>query len=77
MKGDVLRFVTFNEVLRFVSCGVVEIAFEPHVGNNFLQDDATNAPGFRVPGNVVASFECLGHTETACASGMHLAITAG
>ena len=36
MNCDVLRFVTFYEVLGFVSRGVVNIAFEPHIRNNFL-----------------------------------------
>jgi hypothetical protein len=61
MNCDVLRFVTFDEVLGFVSRGVVDIAFEPHIGDNFLSDDATNSPRFRVPLNVVATFERLGH----------------
>jgi len=36
MNCDVHRFVTFDEVLGFVSRSVVDIAFEPHIGNNFL-----------------------------------------
>ena len=36
MNCDVLRFVTLDEVLGFVSRGVVNIAFEPHIGNNLL-----------------------------------------
>ena len=60
MNCNVLRFVAFDEVLRLVSRGVVDIAFEPYVGNNFLQNDATNSPRFRVPFNVVAAFESLG-----------------
>jgi hypothetical protein len=77
MNCDVFRFVTFDEVLGFVSRGVVNIAFEAHIGNNFLYDDATNSPRFRVPLNVVATFECLDHPTKACSSGVHLASAAG
>ena len=35
MNSDVLRFVTFDEVLGFISRGVVDIAFERYIGNNF------------------------------------------
>jgi hypothetical protein len=57
----VLCFVTLDEVLRFISRGVVDIAFERHIGNYFLYDDATNSTRLRVPLNVVASFESLDH----------------
>jgi len=61
---DVFRFVTFNEVLGVVARRMVDMAFEPHIGNNFLEDDHTNSPRFRVPRNVVASFERLGHHKS-------------
>jgi hypothetical protein len=70
---DVLRFVTFDEVLGFVTRSVVDIAFETHIGNNFLYDVATNSPRFRVPLNVVARLNVVAITAKACASGVHLA----
>jgi hypothetical protein len=36
MNCDVLRFVTLDEELGFVSRSMVNIAFEPHIGNNLL-----------------------------------------
>ena len=35
---------TFNEVLGVVSRRLVDMAFEPHIGNNFLEDHPTNSP---------------------------------
>ena len=46
MNCDVLGFVTFDEILGFVLRGVADIAFELHIGSNFLQDDPTNSPRF-------------------------------
>ena len=39
-----IGLVTLNEVLRFFSRSVVHIAFDPYVGDNFLDDDAANPP---------------------------------
>ncbi len=61
MNGDVVRLIALDEILEVFFRGVVDIALEPNVGNNFLRDNASNPACFRVPFNMVAAFECLGH----------------
>ena len=56
-----IGLVALNDVLGFIVRGVVKIAFEPYVRNNFLHDNATNSPGLRVPFNVVTALERVGH----------------
>jgi len=56
VDGDVVGLITLDEILRFVFRGVVDVAFESHIGNNFLQDNAANSTRFRVPFNVVTAF---------------------
>ena len=56
-----VRLIALDEVLWFVLCSVVDIAFQSHVGNNFLRDDSPHSARFRVPFNMVAAFECLAH----------------
>jgi len=38
--------VTLNDVLRFISRRMVHVAFEEHLGDNLLDDDPANPPGF-------------------------------
>lgn len=70
MNCDVVGFITLDEILRFFFGSMVGIAFEVHIGNDFLCDRAANSAGFRVPFDVIATFEGLGHlsvsTERRC-----------
>jgi len=61
VNRDVVGLVAPNEILRFVLRGVVDIAFESHIGDDLLHDNAANPTCFRIPCNVVAAFELLGH----------------
>ena len=53
--------ITLDEILGFVFRGVVDIAFDSHVGNDLLYDKAANSAGLRVPLDVISSFEHFGH----------------
>ena len=55
----VLGFIALDEILRFLSSGVVHIPFEPHVRNNFLHDYAANSACLRVPFNMITALERL------------------
>ena len=66
MNCDVVRLVAVDEVLGSFSCRVVDIALDPHVGGNFLDDNATNAAGLGVPFNVISAFEYLRHGIWKC-----------
>jgi hypothetical protein len=46
VNGHVVGLFTLDDVLGLVSGGMMHIAFEPHGRNNFLDDYATNSPGF-------------------------------
>jgi hypothetical protein len=58
-----IGFVAFDEILRFFLRGVVYVALKPNVGDNFFEDDAANSSCFRVPFDVIATFEHLGHVK--------------
>jgi hypothetical protein len=68
---DVIGFIALDEILGFFFGGVVGVAFEFHIGNHFLQDSATNSTCFRIPFNVIATFERLGHLSVATEQKMH------
>jgi hypothetical protein len=38
--------VTLNDALRFISGRMMHVAFEEQLGDNLLDDDPTNPPGF-------------------------------
>ena len=71
MKCDVIGFIAVDEILRFFFGGVVGVAFEFHFGNDFLHDRAANSTCFRVPFDVIASFEGLGHLSLATERELH------
>ena len=58
---DVVGLVAFDKILGFRLGGVMDVAFELHVGNDPLQDYPSNTPSFRVPFDVIAAFELLHH----------------
>lgn len=62
MNRYVLGLVALNEVLRFSFRGATDVAFEFHIRNNFLDDDAADTARLRVPCNVVSAFERLRHS---------------
>jgi len=61
MNCDVIGLIALDEILGFFFCGVVGIALERHVGNDFLHDSAAYAACFRIPFDVIAALERLGH----------------
>ncbi len=65
MNCDVIGLITLDEILGFFFGRVVRVAFEFHFGNNFLQYSAANSTCFRVPLDVIATFERLGHLSVA------------
>ena len=74
MNCDVVRLIALDEILRFFLGGVVGVAFEFHFGNDFFHDSAANSTCFRVPFDVIATFERLGHLSVAIELKMHLAM---
>jgi hypothetical protein len=56
-----IGLVALDEILRFFLRGVMYVALKPNVGDNFFDDDAANSSRFRVPFDVIATFERLGH----------------
>ena len=66
-----IGFIALDEILRFFFGGVVSVAFEFHFGNDFLHDSAANSTCFRVPFDVITTFERLGHLSVATERKMH------
>ena len=54
-------FIAPDEILGFFFGAVVRVAFEFHVGDDFLHDGAANSARFRIPFDVIAAFERPGH----------------
>ena len=52
-----LRLVAFDEVLRLVFRGMVDVAIDRHIGDDFLKDDAADSSGFGIPLNMVSSLK--------------------
>lgn len=73
MNCDVIGFIALDEILGFFFGGVVGVALERHIGNDFLRDSAANSTCFRIPFDVITAFERLGHLSAATGSKMHRA----
>ena len=71
MNCDVIGFIALDEILGFFFGGVVGVALEFHIGNDFLHDNAANSTCFRVPFDVVATLERLGHLSVATERKLH------
>jgi hypothetical protein len=56
---DVIRFVAFDLVLRFIVACMNLVPFELDLGRYHLCNRAADAPGFRVPTHVIANREVL------------------
>ena len=61
MNCDVVGFIALDEILGLFFAGVVGVAFQSHVGDQFLYDSAPDPACFRIPSYVIAAFERLGH----------------
>ena len=64
-------FVALDEILGFFFGGMVGIAFEVYIGNDFLHDSTANATCFRIPFDVIAALERPGHLRIAIEPEMH------
>lgn len=51
MRRDVIRLRALDFVLRIVLAGVVGMSFVVEILGVYLDDGATDVPGFRVPGS--------------------------
>ena len=71
MNCDVIGFIALDEILGLFFGGVVGVALERHIGNDFLRDGAANSTCFRIPFDVITAFERLGHLSVATESKMH------
>ena len=63
MNCEVIGFIALDEILRFFFGGVVSVPFEFHFGDDFVHDSAANSTCFRVPFDVITTFERLGHLQ--------------
>ena len=61
MNCDVVGLRTLYKVLRFIFRGVVHVAFEANIGDNFPEDHTANSSRFRVPFNTVTALEHMSH----------------
>jgi len=64
VKGDVIGRITFDLVLRFFSCRVMDIAFVIHVHAMNLHDPPARSASFRIPPHVTTDPECFLHGTT-------------
>ena len=58
-----IGFIALDQILGLFFRGMVGVALERHVGNNFLHDSTPNSACFRIPCHVVAPFESLRHVS--------------
>lgn len=61
MDCKVIGFIALDEILGFFFGGMVGVAFEFHIRKDLLHDDTANSTCFRIPFDVIAAFEALGH----------------
>ena len=71
MNRDVIGLIALDEILRFFFSSVMGVAFEFDIRNDFLHDSAANPACFRVPLDVIATFENRGHFSVATEGKMH------
>jgi hypothetical protein len=58
---DVTGFGALDQILGFFFAGVVSVALKSNIGNYLLHDNAANSTRFRIPFDMIATFERLGH----------------
>ena len=61
MNSDVVGPRALYKVLRFILRGVVRVALEANIGDNFPEDHTANSSRFRVPFNTVTALERMSH----------------
>jgi hypothetical protein len=61
MHCNMIRVITLNFILRFVSTGVVRVPLIIGVLRVNLDDSAADMPGFGIPGHVIADFKTFRH----------------
>lgn len=71
MQGDVIGFIAFDCVLRFVGARVMSIAFVVDVPGVHFDDPAADAAGFGIPAHVIADLEVPGHRRFAVTPSAH------
>ena len=64
VQGDVIRLVALDLVLRVILAGMVDVALVVHVLGMHPNDSASDSPGLRIPADVIAALERLGHVTT-------------
>lgn len=74
MNCDMVGLIAFDEILGHLFRGMVGVAFERHIRNNFLHDSTANSACFRVPCDVIATFEDLRHLPTPIERKIHPAM---
>jgi len=65
VNRNVIGLIALDEILWFFLGGVVRVAFEFDIGNDFLPYSAANSACFRVSLDVIAMFEDRGHLSVA------------
>jgi hypothetical protein len=60
MHRHVVGFFALDFILRLILAGVMGITLINHIRGVNLDDLATDVPGFRIPGDMIADFEALG-----------------
>ena len=58
VQGDVIRFVALDLILRVILARMVDVSFIIHILRVYFHNPAADAPRLRVPGYVIANFEC-------------------
>ena len=68
MNCDVVRLIALDEILGLFFGAVVIVTFEFYIGNDFLHDGTANSTCFRVPCDMIAALERLGHLFSSIAT---------
>ena len=63
VQSDMVRLVALDLVLRLVLAGMVDVALVVHVFLMHADDMASDAAGFRIPADVIATLERLTHAH--------------
>jgi hypothetical protein len=61
VDGHVLGLVAFDKVLGLVFRGMMDVAVDRHIGDDFLEDDAADSSGFRILLNMVTALKGFRH----------------
>jgi hypothetical protein len=64
MHGDVVRFIAFDLILRFIRAGVVRVSLVVDVVCMDLDNPAADMSRLGIPGNMIADFEAFRHLHS-------------